>query len=112
MSEAGEFAMWLAVGGGVVAVMMVVYPLVQALAERIRIGSGARLPPEVEDRLAEMQARLERLESRSPVTGEVEAQYQRMAELEDRLDFAERLLTRADGGGRALPYPPGNRLDS
>lgn len=112
MTEAGEFAMWLAFGGGVVAIMVVVYPLVQALAERIRIGSGGRIPPEVEDRLAEMQARLEQLESRSPVTGEVEAQYQRMAELEDRLDFAERMLTRVDGGARALPNPPGSQLDS
>lgn len=111
MSPEGEFAMWLAVGAGQVAFWVAVYPLISAWAERIK----ARGRPEIaggEARIAELEARLERVEGRSPITGEVEAQYQRVAELEERLDFAERLLTQVDAGARHLPQPRGGQLDS
>lgn len=111
MSAEGEFAMWLAVGAGQVAFWVAVYPLINAWAERIR----AKGRPEIaggEARIAELEARLERVEGRSPITGEVEAQYQRVAELEERLDFAERLLTQVDAGARHLPQPRGGQLDS
>ena len=48
--------------------------------------------------LDELRARIEDLERRGLVSGEVEAQYAKLAEVEERLDFAERLLaTRAPG---------------
>ncbi|MCL4864949.1 MAG: hypothetical protein KJZ47_03580 [Gemmatimonadales bacterium] len=97
--------MWIAIGMGQVAFWIAMYPLVSAWAERIK----ARGRPEIsggEARIAELEARLERMELRSPVTGEVDAQDQRLGELEERLDFAERLLTRAEPVGRHLPSPP------
>lgn len=86
-------------------------PILRAWADRIRSKSR----PEIaggEARIAELEARLDRLEQRAPITGEVDAQYQRMAELEERLDFAERLLTQVDAGGRHLPNPLDGQLDS
>lgn len=111
MSPEGQFAMWLALGGGMVAFSIALSPIMQAWADRIR--SKGR--PEIaggEARIAELEARLERVEGRSPITGEVEAQYQRVAELEERLDFAERLLTQVDAGARHLPPARGGHLDS
>jgi hypothetical protein len=58
----------------------VLLPIVRALARRID-GKGG---PEVE-----VRDELERLRTR---VGELEAQHGRLAELEERLDFAERLL--------------------
>ena len=43
---------------------------------------------------AEVDARLAALESRSPITGESDAVQQRVFELEERVDFAERVLAR------------------
>lgn len=111
MSGEGEFAMWLAIGAGQVAFWVAMYPLVNAWADRIR-GRGR---PEIaggETRIAELEARLERMEHRAPITGETEAQYQRLAELEERLDFAERVLTQVDAGDRHLPPPRAGQVDS
>jgi len=111
MSGEGEFAMWLAIGAGQVAFWLAVHPLFKAWAERIK----AKGRPEIsggETRIAELEARLERMELRSPITGEVDAQDQRLAELEERLDFTERLLTRVDAGGRHLPPSPAAQVDS
>lgn len=60
---------------------VVLYPLMRALARRIE--GGAR--PD-----ARVQAELEQLRAR---VGTLEAQQVHLAELEERLDFAERLLT-------------------
>lgn len=111
MSGEGEFAMWLAIGAGQVAFWIVLSPIFKAAADRIR----ARGRPEIvggEARIAELEARLERLEGRAPVTGEVDAQSHRLADLEERLDFAERVLTQVDAGGRHLPPPRAGRVDS
>jgi hypothetical protein len=81
----GAFAFWLMVGAGQVASWIVLSPLLKALAERVR---GGRPP-------ADLVARLEALESRSPVTGETDAVYHRMEELEERLEFTERLLAQS-----------------
>jgi nucleoside-diphosphate-sugar epimerase len=64
-------------------------PIGRALARRLEGHAGV-----VDDRLVEMERRLRDLEARE----------QRVAELEDRLDFAERLLAQRDearlpGGG-------------
>ena len=58
----------------------------------------------VEDRDAEislLRARVDELERRGLVSGEYDAQLARLAEMEDRLDFAERLLAQ-----RHEPVPP------
>ena len=82
MTEAGEFAMWLAIGAGQVAAWIALSPIIRALADRIaRRGGGGQL-----------EARVAELEQRALTTGETEAQFARLAELEERIDFAERLL--------------------
>ena len=82
MTEAGEFAMWLAIGAGQVAAWIALSPIIRALADRIaRRGGGGQL-----------EARVAELEQRALTTGETEAQFARLAELEERIDFAEQLL--------------------
>ena len=93
MSEAGEFAMWLAVGGTSVGLLTVLQPLVRAWARRIEAGAVS----------AETQARLDALEQRGMVSGEVDLTRQRLAELEERLDFAERLLGQVRPAEAVLP---------
>jgi hypothetical protein len=97
MGEAGYFAMFLAVGAAWVALLT--GPVGHAIARRI---AGKRAEPGpgttglstgemAAERIAEVEARLAELESRQD----------RLLELEERLDFAERLLT----GGRAVADP-------
>lgn len=82
MTEGGEFAMWIAIGAGQVAAWVALSPVIRALADRIaRRGGGGTL-----------EARIADLEQRAMTTGETEASFARIAELEERLDFAERLL--------------------
>ena len=96
MSGEGEFAMWLAIGAGQIAFWFAMTPLIKAFAERIsRRGGGPTA-----ERLEQLEARLAAMEGRSPITGEVELQQERLAELEERLDFAERMLTQQDGVSR------------
>ena len=91
MTEGGEFAMWLAIGAGQIAAWIALSPVIRALADRIaRRGGGG-----------ELEARIADLEQRALTTGETEAQLTRLAELEERIDFAERLLAQR-GGPRAL----------
>lgn len=56
-------------------------------------------PPMTQARFAEMEARLADLEQRGLTSGEVEQAYQRLAEMEERVEFAERLLTQHRSGG-------------
>ena len=98
MGEISYFAMFLAVGAAWVALLM--GPVGQAIARRI---AGKRAEPETAktglstgemaaERITEVEARLAELESRQD----------RLLELEERLDFAERLLT---SGRVADPAP-------
>ena len=96
MSELGEFAMWVAIGAGQVAFWVAMHPIITSLAERIR--GRAAAPPE-------LQARIEALEARSPLTGETDLVHQRVIELEERLDFTERMLAR-QGESARLPEAP------
>lgn len=85
MTELGEFGMWLAIGAGQVAFWIAISPLIRSVADRIRARGGVP---------AEVDARLAALESRSPITGESDAVHQRVLELEERVDFTERVLAR------------------
>ncbi len=76
MTELGEFAMYLAVG--FTSLGLLFGPIGTAVARRI--GGHAGKPDRAE--LAEVEARLAALESGQ----------HRLAELEERVDFAERLL--------------------
>jgi len=89
----GVFAFWFAIG--LVGLGCTFGPIGQALGRWIesRAQRGAAPPsPEVEGRLAEL-----------------EQMTHRIAELEERLDFAERLLVRGrPGGGVDTPPEPAN----
>jgi hypothetical protein len=93
----GEFAMWLAVGGGVVAFWVAMAPVIRAVANRIALKPGTR------DWMEQVEARLAALEERTPVTEDAEAQHRRMLDLEERLDFTERMLTRGPGPSGQAP---------
>ena len=93
MSAAGEFAMWLAAGGLFVGVTTLLTPIARAIAHRIEGRSAA----------ANLDTRLEALEQRGMEAGEVDLTRQRLAELEERLDFAERLLGQARSAATVLP---------
>jgi len=92
MTEGGEFAMWVAIGVGQLAFWYAMSPLIKAFAERISRRGGPS-----HERLEQVEARLAALEGRAPITGEVELQQERLTELEERLDFTERLLTQQAG---------------
>jgi hypothetical protein len=93
MTEAGQFAMWLAIGGTTISTVVMLYPIARAWARRIE---GGAIPGDIE-------ARLEALERREVEGAEADFTRQRLAELEERLDFAERLLGRARSADAALP---------
>jgi hypothetical protein len=78
MTGAGELAMFLAIGAAAVA--MLFGPIGSALARRI---GGRPEPGDAHVEIEEMHAR---------VTAEVDDLRNRLAEVEERLDFAERLL--------------------
>jgi hypothetical protein len=90
MTGAGELAMFLAIGAAAVALLF--GPIGSALARRL----GGR--PEPDDAHAEIE------EMRARVTAEVDDLRNRLAEVEERLDFAERLLAH---GGPANQLPGG-----
>ncbi len=85
MSAIGEFGMWLAIGAGQVMFWWAMSPVIRALANRIA-GKGALA------QVGELEARLAALEQRGFTTDEVESQFERLAEVEERLDFTERML--------------------
>jgi hypothetical protein len=82
MTGAGELAMFLAIGAAAVALLF--GPIGSAVARRI----GGRPDP------GDAQAEIE--EMRARVTVEVDDLRNRLGEVEERLDFAERLLTHGD----------------
>lgn len=97
MGEPGFFALFLAVGAAAVALLT--GPVGQAIARRIGGGksrgeTGLSTGEMAAERVAELEARV----------SELEAVQARLLELEERVDFAERLLTRpADGEPRPAP---------
>jgi hypothetical protein len=82
MTAPGELAMYLAIGAAALGLLF--GPIGSALARRL----GGR--PE----LGEAEAEIEHLSER--MTAEVDGLRSRLAEVEERLDFAERLLARGE----------------
>jgi hypothetical protein len=82
MSPPGELAMFLAIGAAAVGLLF--GPIGSALARRL----GGRTEP------GEAQAEIEQLSER--MTAEVDDLRSRLAEVEERIDFAERLLPRGE----------------
>ncbi|MEP6591439.1 MAG: hypothetical protein ABJC19_09675 [Gemmatimonadota bacterium] len=91
----GDFAFWIAIGLGQFAFWSAMGPIIKAFARRIESKTGPG-----DDRMLMLEARLADLEQRGLTSGEVEAQYTRLAEVEERLDFAERMMTKTE---TALP---------
>lgn len=92
----GAFAFWLAVGGMGCTAVWAFSPVLKAWADRIAGGGAA-------EHIAELEERLVHLEQRGLTSGEVEQAYARLAEMEERVDFAERLLAQQTGQRPALP---------
>ena len=90
MTGAGELAMFLAMGAAAVGLLF--GPIGSALARRL----GGR--PEADDAHAEIEGMGARM------TADVDDLRNRLAEVEERLDFAERLLAR---GAQADQIPGG-----
>ena len=82
MSPPGELAMFLAIGAAALGFFF--GPVGSALARRL---SSRPEAVDVHGEIEEMGAR---------VTADVEELRRRLAEVEERLDFAERLLTRGE----------------
>lgn len=81
----GAFAFWIAMAVIGASFFAAVTPIIKAFAERISGGNS--------ERIAELEARVVHLEERGLTSGEVEAAYGRLAEMEERVEFAERMLT-------------------
>lgn len=65
-------------------------PVGRGLARAMEVGAGAGVNPDQDARVAQLEQRV----------SELETVHQRLAELEERVDFAERLLTRNEPAGR------------
>lgn len=61
-----------------------------------RMIEGEESDEQLELRVEELEARLAGMEQRALTSGEVEAQFVRLSEVEERLEFAERVLTRIE----------------
>ena len=92
MGDAGELAMFLAIGSVLVTVL--VGPIGQAIGRRISRGKSGDPPTGLTT--GEMAA--ERLSALEDRIAELETE---RAQLEERLEFAERMLTRGPDDARA-----------
>jgi hypothetical protein len=91
MSDGGPPAVVMIVLLALVATTVILWPVMRALARRLEGKSGA--DPALRSDVTELQHRL----------AEVDTLQVRVAELEERLDFAERLLTRGQEQPQAGP---------
>jgi hypothetical protein len=78
-----------------IAITVILWPVMRALARRLE---GKAVDPALRDEVDRLQHRLE----------EMDVLQVRVAELEERLDFAERLLTRGQESGADLGRPRGS----
>ncbi len=88
VSDGGPPAIVMIVFLALVATTLILWPVMRALARRLE-GKGAADPA--------LRAEVEHLQQR---LGEVDLLHQRVGELEERLDFAERLLAQAQQPAR------------
>lgn len=86
MHELGQFALFLSLGAAMVTALL--GPIGKAIGRRLE--GRARLG---EDRLAELDARLDEWEQVQARLEQLESGQVRVVELENRLDFAERMLS-------------------
>jgi hypothetical protein len=98
--ELGEFAMWLALGFGFLGFWF--GPIAKAVGRWIESKTGAGISKHQVHELESRVAELEQLLMRTPAQG---VPAERVAELEERLDFAERILARE----KQAPQVPGER---
>jgi hypothetical protein len=73
----------------VIGGVLLFWPLLRALARRIE-GTGGK---QVRAELAELRERLDRVEHQALTSGEVDASFHRLEDVEERLDFMERVLS-------------------
>ena len=98
MTELGEFAMWIAIGGALVATVVgVIRPIGLAVARRI----SAKGAPDPATGVTTGEMTAERMAALEDRINELEAERNG---LEERLDFAERMLTQ---GKEAPALEPG-----
>ena len=83
LNDGGPPAIVMIVFLALLAATVILWPVMRALARRLD-GKGATDPA--------LQAEIEQLQHR---LGEVDVLHQRVAELEERIDFTERMLARA-----------------
>jgi hypothetical protein len=96
MSELGEFAMWIAIGGALVATVIgVIRPIGLALARRI----GGKGVPDPATGITTGEMTAERMAALEDRINELEAE---RAGLEERLDFAERMLSKSQSEQRSV----------
>ena len=93
MNDGGPPAIVMIVFLGLLATTIILWPVMRALARRLE-GKGATDPA--------LHAEIEQLQQR---LGEVDVLQQRVAELEERIDFTERMLART----QAPAVLPGDR---
>jgi hypothetical protein len=90
MNDGGPPAIVMIVFLGLLATTIVLWPVMRAFARRLEGKGGA--DPALHAEIEQLQHRL----------GEVDGLQQRVAELEERIDFTERMLARAQAPA-ALP---------
>lgn len=79
----------------VAGAVFILGPLARAIARRIEGGTAPQLRAEV----ADLRARLEMVEQHALHGGALDVSDQRMYELEERVEFVERLMSRGGEGG-------------
>ncbi len=87
-------AMVLIVVAMTLGAVIILWPLARAIARRLE-GGDRKLRVELED----LRARLEMMEQQAIGSGEFEVADHRMYELEERVQFVERLLSRSGKEG-------------
>ena len=93
----GAFGFWAMVAASAIGFWWAMSPVLKALANRI----NGRNPSSAQ--IAELETRIAQLEGRSFQSGEVESQFHHLAEIEERLDFAERMLAERHGDRLSSP---------
>jgi hypothetical protein len=84
----------------VIGGMVVLFgPLLKAWARRIE--HGGRGDPALRQEVADLRARLDEIETRALSSGEVDAADHRFYQMEERVEFVERLLARGKEPGGA-----------